>query len=41
MTWAIQVELKILRAVRRAHSKFINLEFRRVDLGLFSGVLGR
>ncbi|GAB0206162.1 hypothetical protein GRJ2_003081800 [Grus japonensis] len=35
------VEFKILRAVRRAHSKLTALAFRRADLGLFRGLLGR
>ncbi|GAB0183676.1 hypothetical protein GRJ2_000832900 [Grus japonensis] len=35
------VELKILRAVRRVHSKIISLDFRREDFGLFRDLLGR
>ncbi|GAB0192671.1 hypothetical protein GRJ2_001732400 [Grus japonensis] len=35
------VELKILRAVRRADSKLTTLDLRRVDLGLFRDLLGR
>ncbi|KAM9653655.1 uncharacterized protein ACIBXB_010484 [Morphnus guianensis] len=35
------VEFKILRAVRRAHSKLANLDFRRADFGLFRDLLGR
>ncbi|GAB0184567.1 hypothetical protein GRJ2_000922000 [Grus japonensis] len=33
------VELKILRAVRRAHSKLNTLDFRRADFGLFRDLL--
>jgi len=35
------VHFKILRAVRRAHSKLTNLDFRRADFGLFRDLLGR
>ncbi|GAB0188477.1 hypothetical protein GRJ2_001313000 [Grus japonensis] len=35
------VEFKILRAVRRAHSKFTTLDFRRAGFGLFRDLLGR
>ena len=35
------VEFKILRAVRRVHSKFTTLDFRRPDFGLFRDLLGR
>ncbi|GAB0179998.1 mitochondrial enolase superfamily member 1 [Grus japonensis] len=35
------VEFKILRAVRRAHSKLATLDFRRADSGLFRDLLGR
>ncbi|GAB0191026.1 hypothetical protein GRJ2_001567900 [Grus japonensis] len=35
------VEFKILRAVRRAHSKLTTLDFRRADFGLFRDLLGR
>ncbi|GAB0199701.1 hypothetical protein GRJ2_002435500 [Grus japonensis] len=35
------VEFKILRAVRRAHSKLTTLDFRRADFGLFGDLLGR
>jgi len=35
------VEFKILRAVRRVHSKLSTLDFRRADFGLFRGLLGR
>jgi len=35
------VEFKILRAVRRAHSKFTTLEFRRADFGLFRDLLSK
>ncbi|GAB0186589.1 hypothetical protein GRJ2_001124200 [Grus japonensis] len=35
------VEFKIHKAVRRAHSKFITLNFRRADFGLFRDLLGR
>ncbi|GAB0186969.1 mitochondrial enolase superfamily member 1 [Grus japonensis] len=35
------VELKILRAPRRAHSKLATLDFRRADFGLFRDLLGR
>ncbi|GAB0188273.1 hypothetical protein GRJ2_001292600 [Grus japonensis] len=35
------VEFKILRAVRRAHSKLTNLDFRIADFGLFRDLLGR
>ena len=35
------VEFKILRAVRRAHSKLTALDFRRADFGLFRDLLGR
>ncbi|GAB0205350.1 hypothetical protein GRJ2_003000600 [Grus japonensis] len=34
------VEFKILRAVRRAHSKLTTLDCRRADFGLFRGLLG-
>ncbi|GAB0176939.1 mitochondrial enolase superfamily member 1 [Grus japonensis] len=34
------VEFKILRAVRRAHSKLTTLAFRRADFGLFRDLLG-
>ncbi|GAB0179072.1 hypothetical protein GRJ2_000372500 [Grus japonensis] len=34
------VEFKILRAVRRAHSKLTALDFRRADFGLFRDLLG-
>ena len=35
------VEFKILRAVRRAHSRLATLDFRRTDFGLFRDLLGR
>jgi len=35
------MEFKILRAVRRAHSKLTALDFRRADFGLFRDLLGR
>ncbi|GAB0199286.1 hypothetical protein GRJ2_002394000 [Grus japonensis] len=35
------VEFKMLRAVRRAQSKLITLNFRRVDFDLFRDLLGR
>ncbi|GAB0208676.1 hypothetical protein GRJ2_003333300 [Grus japonensis] len=35
------VEFRILRAVRRAHSKLTTLDFRRADFGLFRDLLGR
>ncbi|GAB0205586.1 hypothetical protein GRJ2_003024200 [Grus japonensis] len=35
------VEFKILRAVRRVHSKLTTLDFRRADFGLFRDLLGR
>ncbi|GAB0182044.1 mitochondrial enolase superfamily member 1 [Grus japonensis] len=35
------VEFRILRAVRRAHSKLTALDFRRADFGLFRDLLGR
>ncbi|GAB0180593.1 hypothetical protein GRJ2_000524600 [Grus japonensis] len=35
------VELKVLRAVRRAHSKLTTLDFRRADFGLSRDLLGR
>ncbi|GAB0208629.1 hypothetical protein GRJ2_003328600 [Grus japonensis] len=35
------VEFRILRAVRRAHSKLATLDFRRADFGLFRDLLGR
>ncbi|GAB0187677.1 hypothetical protein GRJ2_001233000 [Grus japonensis] len=35
------VEFKILRAVRRAHSKLTTLDFRRADFGLVRNLLGR
>ena len=35
------VEFKILKAVRRAHSKLNTLAFRRADFGLFRDLLGR
>ncbi|GAB0205366.1 hypothetical protein GRJ2_003002200 [Grus japonensis] len=34
------VEFKILRAVRRAHSKLTTLDCRRAESGLFRGLLG-
>ena len=34
------VEFKILRAVRRAHSKLTTLDFRRADFGLFRDLFG-
>ncbi|GAB0185298.1 hypothetical protein GRJ2_000995100 [Grus japonensis] len=34
------VELKILRAVRRVHSKLTTLDFRRADFGLLRDLLG-
>ncbi|PKU40568.1 rna-directed dna polymerase from mobile element hypothetical protein [Limosa lapponica baueri] len=35
------VELKILRAARKVHSKLTTLDFRRADFGLFRDLLGR
>ncbi|GAB0176272.1 hypothetical protein GRJ2_000092400 [Grus japonensis] len=35
------VEFRILRAVRRVHSKLTTLDFRRADFGLFRDPLGR
>jgi len=35
------VKFKILRAVRRAHSKLTTLDFRRTDYGRFRDLLGR
>jgi len=35
------VELKILRAARRVHSKLTTLEFRRADFGLCRDLLGK
>ncbi|GAB0208353.1 mitochondrial enolase superfamily member 1 [Grus japonensis] len=35
------VEFRILRAARRAHSKFTTLDFRRAGFGLFRDLLGR
>ncbi|GAB0181438.1 hypothetical protein GRJ2_000609100 [Grus japonensis] len=35
------VEFKILRAVRRVHSKLTTLDLRRADFGLFRDLLGR
>ena len=35
------LELKILRAARRAHSKLATLDFRRAGFGLFRDLLGR
>ena len=35
------LELKILRAARRAHSKLATLAFRRADFVLFRDLLGR
>ena len=35
------VELKILRTVRRAHSKLATLDSRRAEFGLFRDLLGR
>ncbi|GAB0204516.1 hypothetical protein GRJ2_002917200 [Grus japonensis] len=35
------VEFKILRAVRRAHSKLTTLDFRRAAFGLFRDLLGK
>jgi len=34
-------EFKILRAVRRAHGKLTNLDFRRANFCLFRDLLGR
>ena len=34
-------EFKILRAVRRVHSKLATLDFRRAAFGLFRDLLGR
>ncbi|PKU39374.1 rna-directed dna polymerase from mobile element jockey-like [Limosa lapponica baueri] len=34
------VEFKTVRAVRRAHSKYITLDLRRADFGLFRDLLG-
>ncbi|GAB0210101.1 mitochondrial enolase superfamily member 1 [Grus japonensis] len=36
-----KVEFKILRIVRRAHSKVTTLDFRRADFGLLRDLLGR
>ena len=36
-----RVEFKILRAARRAHSKLTTMDFRRADVALFRGLLGR
>ena len=35
------VAFKILKAVRRVHSKLTTLDFRRADTGLFRHLLGR
>jgi len=35
------VEFRILRAVRRVHSRLTTLDFRRADFGLFRDLLGR
>lgn len=35
------VETKVLRAVRRKHSKLFTLHFRRTDFGLFRDLFGR
>ncbi|GAB0193305.1 hypothetical protein GRJ2_001795800 [Grus japonensis] len=35
------VEFKVLRAVRRVHSKLTALDFRRADFGLSRDLLGR
>jgi len=35
------VEFKILRTMRRAHSKLSTLDFRRADSGLFRDLLGK
>ncbi|GAB0208020.1 hypothetical protein GRJ2_003267700 [Grus japonensis] len=35
------VEIKILRAARRAHSKLTTLDIRRADFGLFRDLFGR
>ena len=35
------VEFKILRTVRKAHSKLTTLDFRRAEFGLFRDLLGR
>jgi len=35
------VDFKILRAVRRVHSKLTALDFRRADFGLFRDLLSR
>jgi len=35
------VEFKILRAVRRAHSKLTTRDLGRADFGLFGDLLGR
>ena len=35
------VEFKILRALRRAHSKLATLDCRRADFGLFRDLPGR
>lgn len=35
------VEIKILRAAKRAHSKLNALDFKREDFRLFKGLLGR
>jgi len=34
------MEFKIFKTVRRAHSKFTTLDFRRADFGLFRDLLG-
>ncbi|KAJ7404860.1 glycerol kinase [Willisornis vidua] len=35
------VEFKILKAVRRVHSKLATLDLRRADFGLFGDLFGR
>ena len=35
------VKFRILRAVRRVHSKLTTLDFTRADFGLFRDLLGR
>ncbi|GAB0180961.1 nucleoside diphosphate kinase 6 [Grus japonensis] len=35
------VEFKILRTVRREHSKLTTLDLRRADFGVFRNLLGR
>lgn len=35
------VELKILKAVRRVHSKLVTLDLRRADFGLLRDLLGK